>query len=77
MRKAIGMVAVLVLVTLGVGFYRGWFGVSQTGQSAGNDTVNLSVDVDKGKIKQDAAAVKERAGQFIDKAKENTKEQGD
>jgi hypothetical protein len=72
MRKAIGTVAVLVLVTLGVGLYRGWFGVPTTQQATGDDRVNFSVDVDKAKIKQDAAAVKERASQFIDQTKENT-----
>ena len=66
MRKLLGTLTILILIIVGVGFYRGWFGVAthdQPGQT------NVEITVDKEKIRQDAEAASEKARELADQSK--------
>ena len=65
MRKLLGTLTILVLIVLGVGFYRGWFGVATDDQPG---QTNVEINVDKEKIRQDAEAAKEKARELADQA---------
>lgn len=79
MRKFLGTLVILALIVAGVGFYRGWFGVSTDDQPG---ETNIEVTIDKDKIKQDAEAASEKArelasannGQNNDQSDESAKE---
>jgi hypothetical protein len=58
MRKALGTLVIIALIVAGVGFYRGWFGVSTEDQPG---ETNVELRIDKDKIKQDAEAASEKA----------------
>jgi hypothetical protein len=68
MRKAIGSLAVLLLLLIGVGFAIGWWHINKDKSS--DDKVILTVDVDKKKIKDDAAAATEKAKEIGDKIRD-------
>jgi major membrane immunogen (membrane-anchored lipoprotein) len=57
MRSLIKVSAVLLIGLVGIGFYRGWFNLSSSKPDADGDKVNVSVLVDKGKIKSDVKKV--------------------
>ena len=46
------------MIVVGVGFYRGWFGVSTYDQPG---ETNVELKIDKVRIKQDAEAASEKA----------------
>jgi hypothetical protein len=58
MRKFLGTLVILGMIVAGVGFYRGWFGVSTNDQP---DVTNVEVTIDKERIKQDVEAATEKA----------------
>ena len=63
---------VLLLVLVGVGFYRGWLALSSHGRDESNKVgVNLTVDPDK--AKEDAEKVKDKTKELGDRARETTK----
>lgn len=58
MTKLIRLIAVLAVIIVGLGFYRGWFTVTRDREAAShNIDVKLSVDTDK--VKHDAETVTE------------------
>jgi hypothetical protein len=58
MKTFVKVIAVVVLVVVGIGFYRGWFWVSgDRTTETGNVEVKLSVDTDK--VKFDTNAVED------------------
>ena len=63
MRKLLGTLTLLVLIIVGVGMYRGWFGIS-TDDQAGK--TNVEVSVDKEKIKEDVESVSKKAKEIAD-----------
>ena len=58
MKRLMAVLVVLVLIVVGVGFYRGWFALSRPAADTGSNKVNVNLTVDPDKIKQDADAVK-------------------
>jgi hypothetical protein len=54
------VLAVLVILVVGVGFYRGWFALSRP-VDAGSSKVNINLATDTDKMKQDAQTVKDKA----------------
>ena len=63
------IVFILVLIVagvIGVGFYRGWFTVASDSQGS---TPNITVSVDKEKIRQDKAKAVERVQDLEQQAK--------
>ena len=69
MRKFLGTLVILVLIVAGVGFYRGWFGISGDDQPG---ETNVELTIDKGKIKQDAEAASQKARELKDRLKDGT-----
>ena len=64
---------VLVLVLVGVGFYRGWFSLSSHGRDESNKVgVNLTVDPDK--AKEDAEKVIDKTTELGDRARDSVKQ---
>lgn len=63
MRKLIGTLTILAVIIVGVGFYRGWFGVAADDQGG---KTNVEISVDKQKIKDDAKAAKEKAKEIVE-----------
>jgi hypothetical protein len=59
MRRLWWSVIVLAVCVVGIGFYRGWFALSQSSPELGNHRVNINLAVDPDKMKEDAAAVKD------------------
>ncbi len=66
MRKLLGTLTILILIIVGVGFYRGWFGVAADDQPG---QTNVEITVDKERIKQDAEAASEKAREFANQSK--------
>ena len=61
MRIFLGTLVIIAAIVAGVGFYRGWFGVS-TDDRPGETNVELKID--KERIQQDAEAASEKAREF-------------
>jgi hypothetical protein len=57
MRKTAGFLFLVLLVVIGVGYWRGWFTVSANPQPQKDDKVVYNVEVDKQKFRKDTAAV--------------------
>ena len=64
MRFVIVMLLIVVGV-VGLGFYRGWFDVSSEGSA---DKSNVTLTVDKDKVKQDTKDAKEKVQGAADQA---------
>jgi Cu/Ag efflux protein CusF len=73
MQKFLGGVVILLLIVGGVGFYLGWFNFEKK-KDTGDDKVTFSVEVDKQKIKDDAAAAEKRAKEIGADLKEKASE---
>lgn len=58
MRKFLGTLVILLVIVAAVGYLRGWFNVTTQSEQ---DETNIELRIDKEKIKQDAAAAKEKA----------------
>lgn len=66
MKKLFAVLTVLVLVVIGIGFYRGWFALSSSEAEKGNTKVNVNLTVDREKMREDAQAAKKRTTEFAD-----------
>jgi len=67
-RSIISVLLVVLICIVAVGFYRGWFTVSSRNADAGSNKVNVSLTVDKGKMQEDAAMVKNKATELTGRA---------
>jgi hypothetical protein len=67
MKKLLAVLIVLVLLVIGVGFYRGWFSLSSPDADKGSNKVNINLTVDPDKLKADAEAVKKKTSELTDK----------
>jgi hypothetical protein len=68
---------VLLVGVVALGFYRGWFALSSSRPDAGNNKVNVNLTVDRGKMQEDAEAVKNKATQLTGNVTEEAKGPGD
>ena len=66
MRNMLALLAVVVLVLAGVGYYRDWYKV----QSTGND---VSITINKDKVKTDVRHGEEKVHQALEKGSEGGK----
>ena len=73
MKKLIPVVIVLALIVVGLSFYRGWFTLSSPDGDKASDKVNVNLTMDTGKIKEDAAAVKNKAAELTGNVKDEAK----
>ena len=71
MRKLGVVLVVLAICVVGFGFYRGWFALSSPD---GGDQVNVNLATDTGKMKEDAAAVKDKAAELTGNVTEGSAE---
>ncbi len=76
MRKLFGVLIVIAILVVGLGFYRGWFTLSTSNPEAEADKVNVEMTVDRGKMNEDAKAVKDKTTELTDRAKEQASEPG-
>jgi hypothetical protein len=76
-KKLFAVVVVLVLVVIGVGFYRGWFALSSPSADQGSNKVNVNLTVDRDKIQEDAAAVQNKTAELTGTATEGANELGE
>jgi hypothetical protein len=67
-RKFITVLFVLLLCTVAVGFYRGWFTLSSGSSDAGSNKVNVNLSLDQGKMQEDAETVKDKVAELTGKA---------
>ena len=71
MRKFLGTLVVVVLIVAGVGFYRGWFGVSTYDQPG---ETNVELKIDKERIQQDAKAASKKARELAGRGNDQSDE---
>ena len=64
--KIVFILVLIVAGVIGVGFHRGWFTVSSDSQG---NTPNITVSVDKEKIRQDKAKAVEKVQDLEQRAK--------
>jgi hypothetical protein len=76
MRRLSAVLAVIAILVVGLGFYRGWFTVSQAAADAGSNKVNINLAADPDKMKQDAAIVKDKASELTGGGAEDVKADG-
>ncbi len=67
MKRFIAVVVLVVLLLIGVGFYRGWFAVSSSEAGKASNKVNVNLTVDRDKIEEDAEAVKNKTTELTGK----------
>ncbi len=66
MKRLLAVLIVLVLLVIGVGFYRGWFTLSKSDADPGDKKVNVNLTVDGDKIQEDAETVKKKAAELTE-----------
>ena len=71
MGRLLAFIALLAIVIVAVGFYRGWFHVTETATNATQPTVTVTVD--KAKIEQDKQSAKEKVDELGNRAKDAAK----
>ena len=69
MKRFCSLLIVLVIGVAGIGFYRGWFTVSES-REAVSHKVDVHVTVDPDKVKADAQTVKDKASELTGEVKE-------
>ena len=69
MKRFCSMLIVLAIGVAGIGFYRGWFTVSES-REAVSHKVDVHVTVDPDKVKADAQTVKDKASELTGEVKE-------
>lgn len=77
MKKLFAVLIVVVLLVIGVGFYRGWFVLSSGDAGSGNNKVNVNLTVDGDKVQEDAEAVKRKTTELTGQAPNGADEPGD
>ena len=76
MKKLLTGLAILAVVAVGVGFYRGWFALSRPATDSVSGKVNVNLATDVGKMKQDAKRLKDKATDLTSGVKDNDKADG-
>jgi hypothetical protein len=77
MKWLFAVLLVLVLLVVGLGFYRGWFSLSNPDADKWSNKVNIHLTVDPDKVQADAEAVKDRATELTGQSAEGANEPGD
>jgi hypothetical protein len=73
--RALGYGLLLLLIVLFVALYLGWFHVSVE-RNAQDSKMDVTLNVDKEKIKEDAAKAKEKTNEALDNVKEKVGDAG-
>jgi hypothetical protein len=59
MSRLFSFILLLVVFTIGIGFYRGWFSMSTNKQPSG-EKLDVHFQVDRDKMKQDANSIEQK-----------------
>lgn len=73
MRTLLRLLVVAVLGLAVLGFFRGWFSVSNQGRDAGSNKVNVNLTLDPDKVREDAEKVKEKTAELGNQARDKVK----
>ncbi len=65
MKTLFTILFLVIVVAVGIGFYRGWFTVTNPASNQQNKT-NINLEVDGNKMNDDAEAIKRKAGELKD-----------
>lgn len=65
MRSLLKVLIVVLVCLVGIGLYRGWFSLSRSSPDAAGDKVDVTVSVDKGKMKSDVKKAKEKVKEEV------------
>jgi hypothetical protein len=60
MKRLFPVLTVLLILVVGLGFYRRWFAFSRSASDPGSNKVNVNLTVDPDKIKADTKMVEEK-----------------
>ncbi len=71
MGRFLGVLILLAAVVVGVGYYQGWFTVARTDS---DHSVNVNVQVDKEKMREDKDRAKEEIRRLPGEVKEKARE---
>ncbi len=77
MKKLIGILFLLLICVVGIGFYREWFSVSTHSDESESHKIDVNLSVDTDKVKADAETVKEKAAELTGDAKDEASRLGD
>ncbi len=73
MKKLSGALFVIAILVVGLGFYRGWFAVSRPAADEGSNKVNIALEADPDKMKQDAKIVTDKATEMTGGVRKDAK----
>jgi hypothetical protein len=73
MRSFVRLLIVLVVILIGVGLFRGWFGFSRSAPDQEGSKVEVKMSVDKGKIKSDVGKAEEKVKEEVRELEEKVK----
>ena len=76
MKKLSAVLIVLVILAVGLGFYRGWFAFSRPVPDTGSNEVNINLAADPDKMKQDAKSVTDKATELTGGVTDDDKADG-
>ncbi len=68
--RILGVLFLLLVLVVGIGFYRGWFSMSTRDGNAENRQTEVNLTVDRDKMDADAGAVTEKVEELTGEAKE-------
>ena len=77
MKKLLTVLAVLIVVTVGLGFWRGWFVLSGPNTATGSNKVDVNLAVDPDKAKADAEAVQKKTSDLAGNVTDEANDLGD
>jgi len=76
MKKLRTVLIVLVVLIFGLGFYRGWFVLSNPAPGVGSNIVNINLAADPDKMKGDAEIVRHQATELTGGVTDDVKADG-
>jgi hypothetical protein len=71
-RRWFHLLLLILLIVVGVGFYRGWFVLSSARETTSN-RVNINLTVDPDRVKEDADRVKEKTSELTEGVTDSVK----
>lgn len=66
-RSVLSLLFVLLVIVVAIGFYRGWFTLSNSSPNAGSNKVDVNLSVDRDKIREDAETVQQKTTELTNK----------
>jgi hypothetical protein len=76
MKKPSAVLIAIVILVIGLGFYRGWFAVSRPTADAGSNKVDINFEANPDKMKQDAKMVTDKATELTGGVRKDRKANG-